>query len=71
LIVLLNDNNHLDITLDKDSDILNFISADKTLIEFFKEWNKMRTLREDLENWDRLYNLWLNDAIKRYDIPLS
>ena len=68
---MLNDNNHLDITLDRDSDILNFISADKTLIEFFKEWNKMRTLREDLENGDRLYNLWLNDAIKRYDIPLS
>jgi len=70
-IVLLNDNNHLDITLDRDSAILNFISADKTLIEFFKEWNEMRTLREDLENGDRLYNLWLNDAIKRYDIPLS
>ena len=66
-IVLLNDNNHLDITLDRDS----AISADKTLIEFFKEWNEMRTLREDLENGDRLYNLWLNDAIKRYDIPLS
>lgn len=70
-IVLLNDNKLFDITLDRDSDILNFISADKILIEFFKEWNEMRTLRKDLENGDRLYHLWLDDAVKRYDIPLS
>lgn len=43
----------------------------KKIIEFFSEWKDVLQLCKKSPSGKKLYHIWLNDILIRYDIPIS
>jgi transcriptional regulator with XRE-family HTH domain len=71
LFIFLNDNNIFEINLNSESDVINGVLKNKTLMDFFTEWNEICSLSKELTNGEEFYHLWLEDAFKRYNVPIS
>lgn len=56
------------ISIDSHNLSLNF--SDKTLIEFYTEWQDILAIREKSPSGQKLYNIWLKDIYERYDYDL-
>lgn len=44
---------------------------DKNITDFYNEWMDIKTLCSKTPSGSMLYDIWLKDALKRYNIPLQ
>lgn len=44
---------------------------DKHIIEFYKEWKEINSIRSKTPSGDKLYSIWLKDIYERFDFKLE
>ncbi len=52
-------------------DYASIYCSDAKIIEFFKDWIQMKELCDKGTIPQHLYNLWIEDKLKEYDIPIK
>ena len=44
---------------------------DRQIVDFFKEWKELSSIREKSPSGNKLYNIWLKDIYERFNFPLE
>lgn len=45
--------------------------SDSNLVDFYNEWEDIQAACKRTPSGEKLYNIWLKDALERYDFPLN
>lgn len=49
---------------------LSLIFDDRTLVDFYNEWQDVSSIRSSTPSGNKLYNIWLKDTYERYNYAL-